>query len=599
MLKKSKGIFGLLLSVLILLAMCASGFPQTLEDLLQESRVRQSEERSRRPEISPLGLKEVTEKPAAPPTIEAPEERTFLDRRIDPEKYVIGPGDGFMIYLWGQLDQGQLLRVNPEGKLLVPYVGPIMVADKTLAEAKREVVRQLKMRYDKVDVSVELSNVRGFRVFVTGEVEMPGTYYAWAVDRVSDMIKEAGHIRVESGPVRTAGIGETARTREIGSRTREIGSRTREIGSRRNIRLSRLNGETIVVDLDRFLTIGDLEANPYLKTGDVICVPAKGELVSILGAVKAQGIYEFKEGEGLRDLIELAGGLKENAQWSGVEIARFKEDGVTKERFEVDLNELYRTNPENLDGKFLLKGDDQIFIRYLPDWHRKAVVWIHGEVKYHGPYPIVEEETTLSELVEKAGGFTKDAFLTKAEISRWQDRQAVDPEFERLREMANVQGGIEAMRGLEYAYFKTKSRERPGAMAVDFERLFAEGDMTQDVLLKHGDRIVIPKKLEMVNVTGEVRYPGLIPFERGKGTHFYINRTGDYSWNADQGKTRVIKGKTGVWVKLGKVERVEAGDTIFVPEKAEVNWWEIVRDTSSVLGQLATFIILAQSIAGL
>ncbi|MCK5527604.1 MAG: polysaccharide export protein, partial [Candidatus Latescibacteria bacterium] len=264
--KKSKGMLGVLLSAFILLTMCTSGFPQTLEELMRESQYRQSEEKSRRPEISPLGLKEVTEKPTEMPTIETPEERTFLDRRIDPEKYVVGPGDGFMIYLWGQLDQGQLLRVNPEGKLLVPYVGPILVADKTLAEAKREVVRQLKLRYDKVDVSVELSNVRGFRVFVTGEIRTPGTYYAWAVDRVSDMIKEAGGIRVTAAPVRTAGVGETARTREI--------------GSRRNIRLSRQKGETIVVDLDRFLTIGDLEANPYLKTGDVIYVPPKGGTVT-------------------------------------------------------------------------------------------------------------------------------------------------------------------------------------------------------------------------------------------------------------------------------------------------------------------------------
>ena len=583
--KKSKGMLGVLLSAFILLTMCTSGFPQTLEELMRESQYRQSEEKSRRPEISPLGLKEVTEKPTEMPTIETPEERTFLDRRIDPEKYVVGPGDGFMIYLWGQLDQGQLLRVNPEGKLLVPYVGPILVADKTLAEAKREVVRQLKLRYDKVDVSVELSNVRGFRVFVTGEIRTPGTYYAWAVDRVSDMIKEAGGIRVTTAPVRTAGIGETARTREI--------------GSRRNIRLSRQKGETIVVDLDRFLTIGDLEANPYLKTGDVIYVPPKGGTVTILGAVKTQGIYEFRKGESLLDLIALAGGLRENAQRTGVEMVRYKDDGVTRERFDVNLNELDRTNPKHPDNKLLLKSGDQIIIRHLPDWHRKALVWLYGEVKYAGPYPIVEGETTLSEIVEKAGGFTKDAFLTKAEISRWDGRQAVDPEYERLLEMASVPGGIEGMKRLEYDYFRTKSRERPGAMAVDFERLFMEGDLSQDVLLKHGDSVVIPRKLEMVNVTGEVRYSGLIPFERGKGTRFYINRTGGYSWNADQGKARVIKGKTGVWVKLDKVERVEAGDTIFVPEKVELNWWEIVRDTSAVLGQMATFILLAQSIAGL
>jgi protein involved in polysaccharide export with SLBB domain len=498
---------------------------------------------------------------------------------------MVGPGDEFMLYLWGQLDQGQLLRVNPEGKLLVPYVGPIEVVDKTLAKAKEEIIRRVKTRYDKIEVSVELSNVRKFRVFVTGEVEIPGTYQAWAVDRVSDMIGKAGEIRMKSGRVRTAGIGETARSREI--------------GSRRNIRLSRLNGETIVVDLDRFLTIGDLEANPYLKTGDVIYVPPKGETVTILGAVKAQGVYEFRKRESLLDLVELAGGLRENAQLTGVEMVRYKDDGVTKERFEVNLNELDPINPGNLDNKLLLKSGDQIIIRHLPDWHRKALVWMYGEVKYAGPYPIEEGKTTLTEIVEKAGGFTKDAFLTKAEISRWHGRQAVDPEFERLRSMANVQGGIEAMRGLEYAYFKTKSREKRGAMAVNFERLFSEGDLTQDVLLKHGDTIVIPRKLEMVNVTGEVRYPGLIPFVTGEGVNSYIDRTGGYSWNADQGKSRVIKGKTGVWMKLDKVERVEAGDTIFIPEKAEVNWWEIVRDTSAVLGQLATFILLAQSIAGL
>ena len=490
-----------------------------------------------------------------------------------------------MLYLWGQLDQGQLLRVNPEGRLLVPYVGPIEVADKTLAEAKEEVVRRVKMQYDKVDVSVELSNVRRFRVFVTGEVGTPGTYQAWAVDRVSDMIKKARGIRVQAGRARTAEIGETERTREI--------------GSRRNIKVSRRNGETIVVDLDRFLSIGDLEANPYVKTGDVIYVPPKGETVTILGAVNTEGIYEFKQGEDLGDLVELAGGLKENAQWSGVEVVRFKEDGVTKKRFEVDLSEFFRANPGNPDGKFLLKGDDQIFIRYLPGWHRKAVVWTYGELKYPGAYPIEEGETTLSRIVEQAGGFTEDAFLTEAEISRWEGRQAVDPEFQRLRSMANVSGGIEGMKGLEYAYFKTKSRERRGVMAVDFERLFMEGDAMQDVLLKHGDSIVIPRKLEMVNVTGGVKYPGLIPFESGKGADFYIDRTGGYSWNADKGKARVIEGKTGLWLRLDKVERVEAGDAIFVPEKAERDWWEIIRDTSAILGQLATFVIVASSLAGL
>ncbi len=562
-------VFTALLIIYVAALVPLSAFTQTLEELLREAKDRERGVVPGGPGIAPTGLEREEEKPSIPTGVLMTEERTYLDRKINPEEYTVGPGDEFTIYLWGQLDAGQLLRVNPEGKLLIPYVGPVEVSGVTLVKAKDIIVRRVKERYDKVDVSVELSNLRRFRVFVTGEVEKPGTYQAWSVDRVFDLTEKAGGIK--------------------------------EGGSKRNIRVYNQNGDILSADQVSFLNIGDLSANPYVNTGDVIYVPPEKEVVTIFGAVSIEGIYEFREGENISDLIDLAGGLQPSAWLDEVDLVRFKEDGITKDYFILDLREVSnKGNPSSNspDRNLLLKPDDQVFIRHMRSWHPKMVVWTRGELNHPGAYPIEEGTTTLTQLIKQAGGFTEDAFLAGAKITRWVVYQAPDPELERLKEIAKVAGGVEEMSELEYEYFKTKSREEKGSVAVNFEKLFLQGDMSQDIFLKHGDMIDIPRKQETINVSGQVRYPGLTPFELGKRVSFYIDRSGGYSWNANKDKTRVIKGKTGLWLKPDKAVQIEPGDTIFVPERRELNWWMLVRETSTVLAQAATFVMIARTVMG-
>ncbi|MCD6170708.1 MAG: SLBB domain-containing protein [Candidatus Latescibacteria bacterium] len=555
-----------LLSAVVVLMVCSPGVSQTLDELLGRSK--KGREEVKGPKITPLGVAE-EEEPTIPvgiPVPKVPEEKTAFDKEIDPAEYTIGPGDEFTIYLWGQLDTPQILAVNPEGKLLVPYVGPIAVCGMTLAGAKERIVQRVKERYPNVDVSVELSNLRKFRLFVAGRVGAPGSYTAFATDRAFDVIERA------------KGLASGA--------------------SRRNIRIYRRDGEVLTVDLERFLRLGDLKANPHVKMGDVLYIPFRRESVAILGPVNAPGEYEFKPGEGLKELLELAGGLRSDAQLTGVEVIRFEEDGKTRKCITIDLRQILGAK-ENPGEQFPLQPDDQIFIRPIPQWHLKRLVRIDGEVKYPGLYVIEEGKTTLSQIIEKAGGFTKDALLDKAEVVRWEASRTPDPEFERLKAMAAVQGGLQEMTPQEYEYFKVKSRERRGTMSVDFRKLFVEGDLSEDIVLKHGDFIRIPRKWETVTVSGQVKRPGLLPYEAGKGPGFYIEQAGGYSWNANKRGTRVIKGKTGLWLKPEKIEHLEPGDAIFVPENPRRDWWQLARDTSTILGQLATFIIVARSVAGL
>jgi len=532
-------------------------FSQDLRQLIEEMKKRKTGTEEA-PKIETIGLEREEEKPRLIPGVEIPE-TVPLDKRINPEEYIVGPGDEFTIYLWGLLDEQQIASVTPEGKLLIPYVGAIDVSGKTLAQARQEIVDRVKDRYDKVDVSVVLSKLRKFRIFITGHVRNPGSYTAWPVDRAWDAIEKAGGV---SGN-----------------------------GSKRNILVRRQTGEVLHVDLARFLKLGSLEDNPYMKMGDVIYVPVRGEIVAIVGEVNDEGTYEFKPGENVEDIIELAGGVKPGADLRMLEVVRFKEDGMTRERIfpnivqspggDGEANPGDDPSAQLLGLRFPLQKDDQIIIRKIPEWHPKRAVNVWGEVKYPGLYPIEEGRTTLTDLINQAGGFTKRASLRDAKVVRWQAREIRDPEFERLLKMS-----VDEMTDLEYEYFKTKLREESGVVSLDFMELFLKGERSKDVVLKAGDIIFVPRQREMINITGQANRPGLVNYEPDEKVDFYIKRAGGYAWNADKGKMRVIKGDTGLWLHPREVKRLEPGDVIFIPEKPERDWWEWIGKRTGVLGDL-------------
>ena len=190
----------------------------------------------------------------------------------------------------------------------------------------------------------------------------------------------------------------------------------------------------------------------------------------------------------------------------------------------------------------------------------------------------------------KAGGFTPDASLHEAYIIRRAREDIQDLELEWLRQVP-----VEEMTDMEREYFKIKSKEEVGLLSVDFEQLFNSNDKTEDMILFDRDYIYVPKQARTVTVSGQVKRPGLIHFKQDENVTYYVQEAGGFSFNARKSKIRIIKAKTREWLKPSESTKIEVGDTIFVPEKVERNYWEIFRKIMTAAAQLATVILVIQN----
>jgi protein involved in polysaccharide export with SLBB domain len=510
-----------------------------------------------------------------------------LDRPVEAHAYLLGPGDVLSVVIISTTEFHYQVAVDVEGQAIIPNLGGIPVSGLSLADAREKIVQAIRTRYLGKEIYVGLQKLRTFRVAVTGAVEKPGLVTVNAVQRVSDAIFQAGGLKKKLSVMsQTQEVQvETPSRSEYSvqtSQTRADALLNQAEASMRNIQIRR-GQATIRADLIKFQLTGDVDANPYVTNGDVIFVPTRENdvaQISIRGAVKADADYEYAPGDRVCDLLKMAHGFTADADTTFMEVVRFTDVGSTAKTIRLDLND--RTN-----YKFPLLPDDRLYVRSLPKFHEESNIEIVGEVKYPGNYAIGLKETHLTELIGKAGGFTSEASLKNAYIVRRADEDLRDPEFERLKKM-----NVAEMTQSEREYFKIKSRERIGGMGVDFVALFEGKDKTQDVLLRDRDLIVIPAQEQTIKITGQVVNPGLYIYKPGRTLSYYLKEAGGYNWNARTGKVRVIKSKTGEWMKPNDNSIIEVGDTIFIPEKPERDWWLIAKDLITVAAQMATIYLV-------
>ncbi|MBN1154264.1 SLBB domain-containing protein [candidate division KSB1 bacterium] len=512
---------------------------------------------------------------ALPPALETP---------IDEHEYHVGPGDVLSVNTWGSVNTGFVLKITPEGKLLIPLVKDIDLTDLTLQEAKQRIKQEVERKYRNTDVTVTLADLRRFRVHVAGQVSKPGAVVVTGINRVSDAI------RMANPPVETEETEPELKT--YSGKAAALPVVVMKVPSKRHIVLTRRDGEKIPIDLHSYEIYGNNEHNPYMLEGDVIYVPLFTKnlpICGVYGAVHEPEKYEFMEGDRVMDLIKLAHGFTYNADPSNIEVARFNSDNKTTYSFKVDLT---KTDPET--GELLenipLVVDDRIYVRYQPEYRIRRQVEIKGEIIYPGDYPIELNSVRLSEIVKAAGGFTENASLKEAFVIRTEYENIPDPEYDRLFEMS-----VEEMTELEREYFKIKSRERKGIVAVDFEKLFIRNDENEDIILQDKDYIEIPMKDDVVAISGQVKRPGLQPYLKNKTLDYYIGKAGGYGWNAHTKRVRIIRAETGEWIKPKSSTVVQIGDEIIVPEKAERDGWAIFKDILSTTVQVVTLALVIQN----
>ena len=575
-------------ALLVLIGQVSTALSQDLDDLLEESEEEQLELRQiPRDEIPGQALEDVS-RVRLPRGEEVEKLRISQDREIDPEAYIVGPGDLLQLYIWGEWDRAYPLQVDPEGYILIPTIDALHVSNLTLAAAKRQIVAAAQEKYPNVPITVTLSSMRFFTVYLTGAVLNEGRVTVHPLTRVSDLMEESGGFLDE---IKGSTIEETVEGKKI-TRARPL---SLQPTARRSIEVIHRDGSSDDIDLPMFQATGDIRFNPYLKMGDVVHVGYRRDEIYAYGSVNKTGVQEFRPGDTIGTLLKLAGGVRGNAPLEIVEVWRFRGDGKTT--YVINLGDTTRASGIiDIDdvAQFPLQAKDMLFVRTRADWQLTPTAVIYGEVKYRGHYRVIPGHTRLRDVIEKAGGFTENASLIQAKVLRSRTRVQEDPELERLRALQRVTG-LADMSPEDRAYIKTKGREERGRLAVDFERLFLENDKTQNLLLEDGDVIFVPELRRTVTLSGQFKKPGLIDYVKGYEVAYYVERAGGFAWGANEGGARLIRARSGVRERLEGDLLVEAGDEIWVPEKEYRDWWDFTQSTMRTIAETLTLVVVVRS----
>jgi protein involved in polysaccharide export with SLBB domain len=485
-----------------------------------------------------------------------------LESIIDPATYYVGPSDVFSINIWISPPLSFLLTVTPEGTLIIPTVGEVRVADMRLADAKEKVLGEIRKKYTFGASTMTLASPRPVVVTVTGSVLYAGTIILNATDRVEKAIQEAN----KAEQTRKEDVGQVQRAR-----------------SSRNITLRRRDGTVSRVDLKMYYATKADSLNPYLREGDIIFVPSIDlgrNVIGVYGAVNSAGAVEFVQGDSITDAIRLAFGFTRFSLTETVELSRLGLDGETMTTSQVDLKAIHERRTPNI----ALESGDRIIVKPRIDLRGDFKVSVGGEVLYPGFYPITKNQTRISEVIQRAGGFTEFAWLEGAELNH---RVPADISLERLM---SLRAGVSSEDSANYLV-ETELRLQKEVVNVDFDQLFSHHDSTQDVIVHDGDYIYVPSKRATIYVFGQVVSAGHIPFVEGEKFAYYVRKAGGYTDRAREDDVRVVKGKTKQWLDPRETV-IEEGDYVWVPKVVERPFGYYM----NTIGQTASVIAVAVSI---
>lgn len=330
---------------------------------------------------------------------------------------------------------------------------------------------------------------------------------------------------------------------------------------RRDITLKRSTGEVLKLDLEKFRLTGDFKHNPYLKNDDVLIFPKYNEFkdfIRIEGAVNNPNRFQYMEGDKVSDLILLAQGLDpayENI--TEMEIYRLNYDG--------ELDTIIRLP---LDLNYQLKRGDRVRILGKAPQNIDYTAYIAGEVNQPGVIILPKRGLPLREAFKQVGGLRETADLSRTELIRGANAfRSVffSEEFEDLmmRRMAN----IKAEDSLNFL-IDNKLRFSRGVAAYDFTKLKSEIIDPDTFIVKEGDYIFVPPKVNLVYVFGQVNNFGYVRYLKGKDVYYYIEQAGGLGETA-KNEIYIIKGKSRAWIKVDEQTKsdIDPGDFIWVPKK--------------------------------
>jgi len=425
--------------------------------------------------------------------------------------YALGPGDQIKVVLYGN-DQAETTEyISREGTLDIPLLGPIALANLTFDSAINLLNKKVEKELIGTKISLSLTELRSITIYVLGEAYMPGAYTVSGLSTVTNALFVSG------------GVKKTGSLREIGIKR---------------------NGKTVHgYDFYNLIVNGDTSSDFRLEDGDTIFVPFIENKVRIGGAFKRPFLYEFIEGDTLKEAIQLSGGFKTGARLNPrIEISTLDRKLGERKIFYLSTNDK--------DLSYKLSDGDVINVSESSKYDAN-VIEISGEVKNPGSYSIAKGDTVLDAL-NKAGGFTQSSYSEGAVFLRKQVAKQQKEAFERAADSlektiinAITQGSIKQIGEFTLSPFtslieKLRNQEPIGRQVVDFDILKLKSDPYANFRLEDGDSIFIPRRPDSVSVVGEVLNPATLRYKPEANLGEYIKMSGGLSDQSDQDKIFII-----------------------------------------------------------
>ncbi|MBT0812428.1 SLBB domain-containing protein [Litoribacter ruber] len=428
------------------------------------------------------------------------------------------------------------------------------------------------------------------RVQIKGAVFREGNYAISDGMKLSDLIKRAEGLRGEAFLERATVL----RTHEDLS-TEVLQVNLSEVMAGQNdLTLQR-------EDIVRVASIYDLTEEFYVK---------------ITGEVRNPGIFPFSKNMTVEDLLIFAGGVKEAASLSDVEIARRAAQDNARDISDIIATSVNRDLSPSA-SPVVLQPFDHVIIRRKPNFVLEKVIRIEGQVAAPGEFAVKNAEEKISDVIRRAGGLTEFAYPKGATLIR--RTEFYETESERVRKQKNYENLLarissesddltESQRRLltrigedikNYQEFTTELEEdlvvkskvdvlsgiterkaeiaplkirETEAIAIDLEKILANPGSRHDLILEEGDIISIPKRLQTVRLRGDVIYPTTVKYEDNRSMSYFINRAGGFDNRAKRRRTYVVYAngevaRTKSFLGLRFYPSVEPGAEVIVPTK--------------------------------
>lgn len=342
--------------------------------------------------------------------------------------------------------------------------------------------------------------------------------------------------------------------------------------------------EVVPVDVEGILdgTVPDIP----IQNNDVLFIPTKQEMmeeqtITIHGEVQYPGIYRYADNETLEDFVLQAGGLKQTASTVKVDVSRrivnpkaLTTDSVIARTYTFALKDGFV-----IDGTpgFKLMPFDEVYVRKSPSYYKQQNVVVEGEVMFSGTYTLSKKNQRLSDLIKSAGGVNDRGYIAGARLERKvneSERARMEAVLKKAKEEAE-QMEIEAAKENKKIDLKDSEKikkfEIPEfySVGIELDKALANPGCDADIVLREGDKIIVPQNNGTVKINGAVMYPNTVGFQKGKKAKYYINQAGGFSEKAKKSQTYIVY-MNGTIAKVSQNAKPKPGCEIVVPEK-EIN----------------------------